>query len=106
MMDLLFDITQREIVLSKGSHGDFVTTSNPSVQNGGMLLFSRGCNLSNPMMGIGIEEIVNAGAGAPTATYEMNRWKAQVALDGGKATWSSIPSANNNFDFTGNVDYL
>lgn len=104
MLDLLFDITKREIVLSKGTHGDFVTTTNPSIQNGGGLAYSRGANLRKPMMGIGIEEIVNAGAGVSTATAEMNRWKSQVALDGGRGTWKTLPGPA--FTFQIDVNYL
>ena len=107
MQDFLFDIVKREIVLSEGTHGDFVLTNNPSIQNGDGLLYSRGANLRNPMMGVGIEELVNAGAGADTSTYEMNRWKAQVALDGGKGTWTSKPvSALGDFVYTTKVNYL
>jgi hypothetical protein len=42
---------------------------------------------------VGVEEIVNAGAGSPTETYELNRWKALVAQDGGRGTWTPVKNA-------------
>lgn len=104
MLDFQFDFVNREIVLSEGTHGDFVTTSNPSDQIAVAMAYSRGVNLRNPTVGIGIQEIENAGAGEPTGPYEMNRWKAQIAADGGRGTWKQLPGPGFNFQM--NVNYL
>lgn len=108
MLDFLFDIIKREIVLSQGTHGDFVTTVNPSVQNGGALLYSRGTNLRNLIAGIDINTIVNGGAGSPAPAFELNRWKAQALNDGAtKAKWTAGDvQFNADFQFTTIISYL
>ena len=85
MNDLVFDIVARELVMLSG---DFTTTSNPSVQNGGIIEESRCAFISNPMLGIGLEDIINANAGK--AAYEMNRWQSQCKSDGATlAKWNA-----------------
>lgn len=88
MNDLLFDIVTREVVIKAN---DFETTVNPSVQNGGILLYSRCSNLSAPMVGIGILEIINGPLSR--MVFEMNRWQQQLVNDGGRGKWSSKPIA-------------
>lgn len=96
MYDLQFDITTREIVLSDplGSESlDVVTTDNPSVQNGGILLYARCPNVVYPMFGIGIEDIMNTNSAA--AAFEMNRWQQQAKLDGATiAKWTATTQGN------------
>lgn len=108
MLDFLFDIVAREIVLTQGTHGDFVTTTNPSVQDGGALLYSRGVNLRNLMAGIDIDSIINGGAGSPAPAFELNRWKSQALNDGATvAKWNAgTVQPNGEFAFTVQVSYL
>lgn len=108
MLNFLFDIVAREIVLSKGSHGDFVTTANPSIQDGGALLYSKGTNLRNLMAGVDINTIVNGGAGSATPAHELNRWQAQALNDGATiAKWTSTPvQPTGQFAFTSEISYL
>lgn len=96
MLDIQFDITTREILLSAplGSDSlDVITTDNPSVQNGGILLYARCPNVVYPMFGIGIEDIINTNSAA--AAFEMNRWQQQTKLDGATiAKWSATTQGN------------
>jgi hypothetical protein len=88
MLDLKFDITTREIIWKDG---DFVLEANPSEQNGGILQYSRVAILRNPILGVGMEEVINSGLSK--TTYEMNRWRNQALTDGAKtATWTATPS--------------
>lgn len=100
MQDIFFDIVNREIVLSAN---DFETTVNPSIQNGGIILYSRGAHLQTPMVGISILEVINSDR--LKRTYELNRWQQQVVEDGGKARWSIPATANPDGIFT-EVNYL
>jgi hypothetical protein len=85
MYDISFDIESREIIMK---NNDFATTDNPSVQNGGIMLYSRCANLQFPMAGIGVEDMI--GAGLTKATYELNRWQAMAKNDGATvAKWKA-----------------
>jgi len=99
MKDILFDITTREIVMK---NNDFATTENPSVQNGGIILYSQCANPLVPMMGVGILNIINGNM--TKAAYELNRWQAQAKTDGATiATWTAEPiggSANIHTDIS------
>lgn len=102
MNDLEFDIVTRELVMVKG---DFATTTNPSVQNGGSILYSRGANPLAPMIGIGlIPEVIE---GTPKVlTYELNRWQSMAYADGATlAQWTAIPSPRNS-DVLTDISYL
>ena len=104
MFDIEFDITTREIFFNDGPSGDFISTTNPSVQNGGILLYARTPNLTNPILGIGIEQIMNSNSA--NATFEMNRWKAQAVTDGATiATWEGTQIAG-GLDIKESVNYL
>lgn len=84
MLDLKFDIVTRELVME---NNDFVATSNPSAQYGGVILKSRAAHIANPMLGIGIEEVI--GGNAFKLASEMNRWQQQVKADSATlAKWS------------------
>lgn len=86
MQDLNFDIVDRDLVMT--SDMDFAVTENPSVQNSGIIQYSRVSFPTNPMLGIGMEDAVNAN-NTKTA-YEMNRWQGQCLQDGATlAKWSS-----------------
>ena len=91
MDDLLFDIIAREIVMDAN---DFSTTSNPSVQNAGIIAYSRGANPLLPMMGIGLTpQVVNGSV--KEFVFELNRWQAQTLGDGATlAKWSITPSVS------------
>ena len=107
--DIQFDPVAREIVLTAplgSSSLDFVTTTNPSVQNGAILQYSRATNLVNPIFGIGMEQIF--GSDMTILAKEMNRWKAQAILDGATlAKWTSkILDGINNFLVAIQIDYL
>lgn len=84
---------------------DFGLTQNPSVQNGGILLYGRCFSPLEPMFGIGlIPEIINGPA--PALAYEENRWVSQATIDGATiAKWSSTlaPGGANTFN---DVSYL
>ena len=102
MLDLKFDIRTRELVLTDG---DFVSTENPSIQNGGIIQFSRCAFLSNPMLGIGMEDVINAND-VKTA-YEMNRWQQQAKSDGATvARWTAKKIENNGIETHTEVDWL
>lgn len=84
MLDILFDIAKRDVVLQ---NGDFVKTTSPSAQNGSLILTSRCAYVASPLLGIGILDLLNSNGSK--VIYEMNRWKQQVKDDGGRATWST-----------------
>jgi len=92
MLDIGFDIEKREIMmLPDGS--DFDLTDNPSAQNGGILLYARCPNLTNPIAGIGVEEFINGNQ--TTATFQLNRWKSQAYSDGATlAKWTATHIAS------------
>jgi hypothetical protein len=102
MFDILFDITTREIVMN---NNDFATTANPSVQNGGIALYSRCANLRFPMFGIGVEDLMNGDM--TKAAYEMNRWQVMTKNDGADiARWSAAPFAGNQVAIQTEVSYV
>ena len=86
MNDIEFDVITREIIMTVT--GDFSVTSNPSVQNGGIILLSRCGYVANPMLGVGLEDVINA----PTSktAYELNRWQNQCINDGATIAQYSI----------------
>ena len=87
MKDVLFDLENREIVIAGN---DFETTENPSVQNGGIILYSSGANPLRPALGVGIIKVVNGNV--TNLAYEMNRWQTQLNEDGATiAKWSAEP---------------
>jgi len=102
MQDIWFDIVAREIVLQ---NNDFELTTNPSVQNGGNVLYSRAANPLAPMVGIGILEII--GGNGSKAAYEMNRWQAQMITDGATlAVWTATNEPGNNIEISTEQSYL
>lgn len=100
MIDIEFDIRTREIVFKDN---DFKLTKNPSVQNGGIILYSSCANPLAPMVGIGILEVI--GGNMTKGTFEMNRWQAQALNDGATiASWSAKP-IKNDFEVLTKVSY-
>lgn len=85
-------------------NGDFTIQTNPSVQNGGLLLLARANNIKNLILGIGINQII--GGSVSGASYEMARWKTQVEQDGGRASVQTEQDASGNIEFVWEVDYL
>lgn len=85
--------------------GGFITTSNPSVQNGGLILQARAFNSLNPILGIGINQV--RGGSVLQANYEFNRWKQQVVADGGRASVSTVTNGSGNASgFEWGTNYL
>jgi hypothetical protein len=102
MNDIQFDIVTREIVLR---NNDFSLQSNPSVQNGGIALYSRADNLRFPMFGIGVEDMINADM--TKVAFEMNRWQTMVSNDGAViARWTAVPYQGNTAAISQEVSYL
>lgn len=101
MLDILFDINARDCIMN---NGDFTTTNNPSVQNGGLLLLARATNILNLIMGIGINQV--RGGSVAQAAYEMNRWVSQVKTDGGDASYTVTGSGPQDANFSWKVNYL
>jgi hypothetical protein len=108
MQDIEFDITVREVVLVAplfSGNFDFALIQNPSVQNGGNILYSRCANPLAPMIGIGILEII--GANGSKAALEMNRWQAMTKNDGATIVkWTATNEPGNNIDIDIKQDYL
>lgn len=103
MEDILFDLVSREIVFSgSGNNSDFDLTQNPSVQNGGVIMYGRAFNIYQPIYGIGVEEFMNGNM--TNAAAQLARWKQQVQADGGKGSYTSKPIPN-DIDFTIDVEY-
>ena len=101
MFDFAFDIQARDMVMDGGS---FATTTNPSAQNGGIIETSRCAFLTNPMLGIGIEEMM--GGNNVKVAYEMNRWQNQCKNDGATlAKWTTKQIANNGFKIDTQISY-
>lgn len=106
MFDILFDIVKQEIVFSSDGDpsSDFETTDNPSVQNGGILLYARVPNNQSIMSGIGFGEQVMSGKMDKVA-FELSRWQAQATLDGATlASWTAKNNGNTGIIQT-NVSY-
>lgn len=104
MEDILFDLITREIVFNGiGSNSDFELTQNPSVQNGGIIMYSRAANIYSPIFGIAVEQFMNGNQ--TNAAKELARWKQQVSQDGGKGTYTSVPNER-ELDFDLKIDYL
>ena len=107
MYDLQFDIETRELVLTAplGSESlDVVTTNNPSVQNGGILLYGRCINCVYPMFGVGIEDAINSTTS--NAAYEMNRWQQMCKNDGGTLVKWTATQQGPNYEIVQEVSYL
>jgi hypothetical protein len=102
VQDIEFDIVTREIVLK---NNDFSLQTNPSVQNGGISLYSRADNLRFPMFGIGAEDMINANMSK--VAFEMNRWKVMVSNDGAIiARWSAVQLAGSQVGINTEISYL
>lgn len=101
MFDIKYDIEAQDVVMKDG---DFATTTNPSVQNGGILLLFRAFNVNNLILGIGVNQI--RGGSVLQANYEMNRWKQQVYTDGGRANVITKTDQSGNTNFGWEANYL
>ena len=108
MLDIMFDITTREIQMSDALFSgdeDFLLQDNPSVQNGGILMYGRAFNLDFPMAGIGAEENINAPASK--MAYEANRWQQMAKADGATiAKWTTEIVGLNQINIHQQVSYL
>jgi hypothetical protein len=101
--DLTFDATNREMPLT--ADGDFIINTNPSVQNGIIILKGRVINLVKPQLGIGFNSQV-LGSDVSEATFQLNRCVVQIQSDGGNAAWRPIaPPPGKQFDFSLDVNY-
>lgn len=99
MLSLEYDIEEQDLVITNGG---LTLTDNPSVQNGGIVLLFRSFNVDNLILGIGINQI--RGGSVLQANYEMNRWRAQVVKDGGRASVTTRMDGGNTF-FNWGVNY-
>jgi len=100
MKDFVYNIETQDWDIQDG---EFVFADEVSDQNGGIILLARAFNSSNPILGIGINQV--RGGSVLQANFEMNRWVQQVRDDGGKAAVSTKTDAQLNTIFTWTVDY-
>lgn len=101
--DIVWNVQTRDIEFA--TDGDFLTTDNASVQNGGILLEARCMNILFPAAGIGFNSQV-LGGNTSQAAFQLNRWVSQVRADGGVANWKRNTNPPNiNFDFSADVNY-
>jgi hypothetical protein len=77
MGDLLFDPVTRDLVIKDG---DFVLTTDPSIQNGSIMRDAHCFSIQKPIFGIGLERVINSDLSV--VNYEMNRWQQQCIQDG------------------------
>ena len=83
---------------------DFKITKNPSIQNGGIMLYSHCSNLLNPVAGIGMQELI--GGNMTKVAYELNRWQTMAKNDGASiARWAAAPYGGNEVAITTEVSY-
>jgi hypothetical protein len=102
MLDIFYDISIRDVVYA---NGDFVTTTNASTQNGGIIQSSRCAIFANPMLGVGQEDNINAHPSE--ASFLMNRWKQQCINDGATlATWNNTVGTNGQLNISSQVSYV
>lgn len=101
--DIVFNPITRDLEFAPD--GDFLTTDNPSTQNGTILLEARCMNILQPQFGIGFNSQV-LGGNTSQAAFQLNRWNSQILADGGKSSWVRKPNTENvQFDFIANVNY-
>lgn len=102
--DIEFNPVTREIVFLED--GDFATVSNPSTQNGMILLEARCMNILQPSFGIGYNSQI-LGSSKSEAAFQLNRWNSQVSADSGRSKWRPLNNPPNiQFSFEADVDYL
>lgn len=102
--DIEFDPIKRDLVFAQD--GDFQVISNPSTQNGTILLEARCMNILQPQYGIGFNSQI-IGSATSEAAFQLNRWNSQISADGGRSKWRTLPKTNDqNFNFEADVDYL
>ena len=94
MIGLKYNTQTREMVIN---NGDFEINPRCDVQNGAIILESKSAFLSNPQLGIGIEQTI--GSSESTRVVELNRWVIQAEQDG-----ASIAKWNTNNDNTINIE--
>lgn len=86
------------------SDGNLEINENCSTQNGSVLLEGRAFNIAQPLAGIGFNSQILGGPRSEAA-LQLNRWVSQVQADGGNATWQSLPSNGQDFNFNASVNY-
>ena len=91
MNDIFFDITTMELVIKDG---DFVLNPNPSVQNGGLILYTKNAFLNTPLLGIGINSMRNLSKNDNLKS--LYTWQQQVIADGAEsASATQTPNSKN-----------
>jgi len=107
MNDIVWDVEQRDISFGPdGLAGDFLLTTNPSTQNGGILLEARCMNILQCQFGIGFNSQV-LGGNTAGAAFQMNRWVQQIFSDGATGSWQPLPPVENvQFNFAAECNYL
>jgi hypothetical protein len=86
-MTIFWDIVNRDIQFQNGTT---VLIDNPSTSNGGIIAYSSGAFVSNPVLGVGILRII--GSSLSSVNFEMNRWAKQCYDDGAKVATYIINS--------------
>ena len=90
MTDLLYNLDTMDISIK---NGDFEINNDVSQQNAGLILQTEHDYLLNPLLGIGIENVINSNFNV--LEFELNRWKTQVLNDGAiEASWSINKDVN------------
>ena len=95
MKDLFFNINTRDISTTEPF------TTNPSVQNAGILKEARCFSPLQPVWGIGLGNIINGPV--QNVNFEMNRWKDQIQKDGGKGRFT-INTSNDGANTIVSID--
>ena len=103
MSDIKFDIETMELVIE---NGDFVLELNPSVQNGGLILYTKNAFLIYPLLGIGINSMRNLNQSQIQKL--LYKWQSQVVADGANSALATVSQNSKNqniFDINYQCDY-
>jgi hypothetical protein len=99
--DLAYDTELMDIKIEEG---DFVVNTSLSEQNGALILNTKNVNLYNPLLGVGIGDVINGDIS--TLQQYLGRWQSQVLQDGGKsAVWTPSQTTEGNLIFTTECAY-
>ena len=97
MADLKWNTEKNDIAIE---NGDFILQDKLNVQNAFLFLFTKNCFLTNPLIGVGIDKLVNSNYA--DLESKLNEWKKQVISDGAKTATFKI---ENDLNFTVNAIY-
>ena len=100
MTDLLYDTEKRDIVIE---NGDFVFNTNPSVQNGNIILKAHVFSVQNPIYGVGLENVINGTLA--DLNFALNRWVSMCKSDGAKIAKATATLNNGQAVITTEIEY-